>query len=64
MFFENLFEKIQVSLTSDRNSGYFTRRAIYLFNHTSLGYFTRRAIYLFNHNSLSSSYENCFRHTL
>ena len=34
--FRNSVEKIQVSLKSDNNDGYFTWRAIHIFDHISL----------------------------
>ena len=34
--FRKAVEKIQVSLKSEKNKGYFTRRAIYIFDHISL----------------------------
>jgi len=35
-YFRKYVDKIQVSLKSDKNSGYFTRRPIYIFYHISL----------------------------
>ena len=49
IFFENLSRKIQVSLKSDKNNGYFTRRPVYIFDHISLSFlfffFTNSAVY-------------------
>jgi len=36
--FRKFVEKIQVSLKSDKNNGYFTWRPIYIFDHISLSF--------------------------
>jgi hypothetical protein len=36
-FSENLSKKIQTSLKSDNNNGYFTRRRVYIYDIISLG---------------------------
>jgi len=36
MFQTKTVQKIQVSLKSDKNNGYFTRRPIYIYDHISL----------------------------
>jgi hypothetical protein len=36
VFFENLVDKIQVSLKSDKNSRYFTQRRKYIYDNVSL----------------------------
>jgi len=48
-FSENLLEKIQFSLNSDKNNGYFTRTSMYIYDHISL---------------VSSYNEKCFRQKL
>jgi len=35
-FFEKIYEKIQVPLKSNKNTGHFTWRPIYIFDHISL----------------------------
>ena len=37
-FFRKFVEKIQPSLKSDKNNGYFTRRPMYIYNNISLNY--------------------------
>jgi hypothetical protein len=37
-FFQNCIEKIQVSLKSDKNNGYFTRRRLHIYDNISLIY--------------------------
>jgi len=36
IFFENLFARIQVSLTSDENDGYWTYRCMYIYDNICL----------------------------
>jgi len=43
--FRIIVEKIQVSLKSDKNKGYFTWRPIYIFDHILLSSFFERKIF-------------------